>query len=148
MSNYPIWWDRTLTIYNKFEDKTTRIVTWHRTILNNCFWKRSQNKISIGETVLATDYIICRIPKNKNFLEKYRWIAVPNDEMDDYFTLGIGDIIVLGEIEEDINEYVSGKRSTDFLAKYKALQGTIEIEEVELNVGRGRNNPHYFVKGN
>lgn len=147
MSYYPVWWERTLTVYNKFEDSTTRVVSWHRTVLYNCFWKHSQNKLSLGETVLETDFIICRIPQNSKFLEKYQWITIPNDEKDNYFTLAVGDIIVRGEVEENINEYVSGKRSTDFLAKYKALQGAIEIEEVEINIGRGRNNPHYYVKG-
>ncbi len=144
---YPPWWEQTITVYNKYEDTTTRIVKWYRTVLNGCFWKHTQDKISIGETVLATDYIICRIPKNEKFLEKYQWLSKPNDIMQEYFTLGTGDIIVRGEVDEEINEYATGKRSTDFLKKYKALQGCIEISEVEINTGTMRNDEHYYVKG-
>lgn len=147
MSNFPIWWDSTLTIYNKFEDKQTQLVKWYKNVISNCFWKYTGNKISIGNTVLDTNSIICRIPQQDNFLEKYQWVAQPNDEMSKYFTLGSGDIIIKGEVDDEIDEYKSGKRSTDLLARYKNLQGCMEIEQVELNTGKGRNNPHYYVRG-
>jgi hypothetical protein len=67
--------------------------------------------------------------------------------MSDFFTLGTGDIIVKGEVDDEIDEYTSKKRSTDLVAKYKALQGCMQIEEVAINVGAGRCNEHYYVKG-
>ena len=91
--------------------------------------------------------IICRIPKDEAFIEKYKWIAKPNDEKDNFFTLGVGDIIINGEVTEDIDEYKSGSRSSDILAKYKQLQGCMIIEEVGINIDGGRCNEHYFVKG-
>lgn len=147
MSNYPVWWETTITIYNRYEDPLTQLVTWYRTTVNNCFWKYIGEKVVIGETVLETNSIICRIPRDDKFLEKYQWDALPNDEMGDYFTLGQGDIIVQGEVDDIINEYVSGHRSTDLLAKYKALQGCMEVQKVTINVGAGRCNEHYHVRG-
>jgi hypothetical protein len=147
MSNYPIWWEQTITIYNKFEDAQTQIVKWYKTVIDKCFWKYIGNKVSIGNTVLETNDIICRIPKKDNFLEKYAWINTPNDEMSNYFTLSSGDIIVKGEVDDEIDEYKSGKRSTDLIAKYKKLQGCMEIEEVAINIGSGRCNEHYYIKG-
>ena len=112
MSNhYPNWWDTTITIYNRYEDPQTQYV------LKDCFWKYSGNKITIDKVVLDTNSIICRIRVNENFLEKYEWINVPNDEMHKYFTLGQGDIIVKGEVEDEIDEYHSGKRSSDLKKK-------------------------------
>ena len=148
MSNkYPIWWDSDLTLYNKYTDPQTQITTWYRTVLNDCFWKPAGNKISIGNTILETNDIICRIPESTGFRDKKEWTDTPNDLMSNYFTLAVGDIIVLGIVNDEINEYVSGRRSSDLVSKYKALQGCIEIQQVADNTGLGRCNPHYFIRG-
>lgn len=147
MSNYPVWWDTTLTIYNKFEDAQTQVVTWYRNVVENCFWKYVGDKIVVNQTVLETNNIICRIPEDDKFLEKYKWVQLPNDEMEQYFTLGPGDIIIKGEVADVVNEYLSGHRSSDLVAKYKNLQGCMEVQQIAINVGVGRNEPHYYVKG-
>lgn len=146
-NHYPKWWDTTITVYNRYEDPLTQLITWYHTTLGNCFWKDVGNKISINDVVLESNGIICRIPKNDNFLEKYEWMDVPNDEMSEYFTLGQGDIIVRGVVTDNIDEYQSGYRSSDFLKKYKALQGCMQIEKVGNNTGVGRGLEHYFVQG-
>lgn len=145
MNNYPIWWDTTLTIYNKYTDPLTHVVAWYHTVVSNCFWKYTGDKISIGQTVLETNNTICRIPKSDKFLEPYEWRDL--SDRGNFFTLGVGDIIVKGTVEDEINEYTSGKRSSDFIKKYKALQGCMEIQAVAVNTGIGRCNEHYYVKG-
>lgn len=145
--NYPQWWDTTITIYNRYEDKMTQVVTWFRHTAENCFWKYTGNTVNIGQTILATKDIICRIPEQEDFLERYQWEQLPNDEMSDYFTISPEDIIVKGNVDDVIDEYTKGHRSTDLLEKYKRLQGCMQVEEVALNVGGGRNEPHYYVKG-
>ena len=144
---YPIWWDTTITVYNQYKDKQTRLVTWRKTVINNCFWKYTGNKVTIGDVELQTNTTICRIPKDDRFLERYLWEALPNDQKDNFFTLSPGDIIVKGEVDEDIDETVSGQRSSDFIAKYKRLQGCIEIQSWANNTGKGRNDKHYYVVG-
>lgn len=148
MFGYPIWWEDTITVYNKFTDPLTNVVTWHRTVLTGCFWKYEHEKIMVGQTLLETNHTICRIPQNEKFLERYQWEQQPNDTMNDFFTLSQGDIIAKGEVEEEIDEYTKGHRSTDFVAKYKALRGCIEIETVAINTKTGTNNKHYHVSGN
>lgn len=148
MNNYPVWWDQTVTIYNKYEDPTTQLVTWHKRSIPNCFWKYKRDVAKIGEATLETSYILCRIPKNESFREKFEWLNLPNDVMGDYFTLGVGDIIVRGEISDTINEYTKGHRSSDLIAKYKNLQGCMQIEAISINVGAGRCNEHYYAQGN
>lgn len=69
MNSYPIWWDTDLTIYNKFTDPQTHLIKWYRTVLTNCFWKYVGDKVSVGNTVLETNDIICRIPQNDKFKE-------------------------------------------------------------------------------
>lgn len=142
-----IWWDKTLTIYNKFEDPQTDVVTWYKTVVTNCFWKDVRNKVTIGDVTIDANQIIARIPQNSKFMEKYDWNKVPNDQKSNYFTLAQGDMIVKGDIDDDIDDYVNGSRSTDILEKYKYL-GIMLIDRVSVNVGPGRTEPHYYVAGN
>lgn len=148
MNNYPVWWEQDLTVYNKYEDPTTQLVTWYRHNLSDCFWKYKRDTLKVDEITLETNKTICRIPKSDTFKEKYEWVQLSNDNMTNYWTLGVGDIIVKGNISDDINEYLSGHRSSDLIAKYKDLQGCMQIEVVAINVGAGRCNEHYYVSGN
>ena len=122
---YPEWWETTVTIFNKFKDPHTKVVRWYKTVVEGVFWKYVGDKVTIGKTVLETNNIICRIRKDEKFLEKYQWVQMPNDEMENYYTLARGDIIVKGEVDDNINEYEAGSRSTDLIAKYKELQDII-----------------------
>jgi len=147
MNNYPVWWDTTITIYNRYENPQTQIVTWYRHVISNCFWKDVSDKITIAKAVLETDNILCRIPKQADFLEQKDWVALTDAQRDNYFTLGFNDIIVRGQVSDAISEYTSGSRATDLLAKYKDLQGCLQIDKYVINVGSGRCDEHYYIKG-
>lgn len=144
---YPVWWDKTITVYNKFTDPQTKVVTWYSYTVGNCFWKYVGNKVTVNNVVLETNDTICRIPLNADYLPKYLWLQQANDTRNNYFTLSQGDIIVLGEVNDVIDEYATGKRATDLISKYKALQGCIEIQDFADNTGAGRCNEHYYVRG-
>lgn len=146
MSNYPIWWEDTITIYNRYEDKQTSLITWHRTVIHNCFWKASGNKVKVSDIVLDSDSLICRIPKDANYLNPREWEQLSNDVMDNYFTLRQNDIVVRGEIEDEINEYQKGQRANDFIEKYK-YDGCFTIKKIAINTGTGKNNEHYYISG-
>ena len=153
MSNFPFaWWDKTITIYNKLIDPTTQKVSWYRATVSNCFWKAVNNTYTIGGTgstsagvTLETKSIICRIPKSDTYVDKRTW----KDLLDksDTFTLGNGDIIVLGEVDDVIDEYTAGKRSTDLLKKYKEFDECLEIDTYVINVQTGVGLEHYRVVG-
>ena len=145
VSNYPEWWDTTLTVYNKYEDPASRKITWYRTVLPNCFWKDTDNKLVVGETAIETNSTLCRIPINPAFLEKYQWDRLTDKT--EHFTLGAGDIIIKGEVDDIVDEYESNLRSSDLLAKYKKLQGCMVIDKCSVNAGLGRELEHYLAKG-
>ena len=144
---YPDWWNKTVTIYNKFTDPQTKVVKWYRTVIDGTFWKYIGEKIAVGRTILETNNTICRIRKDSRYLPKHEWIKIPNDEMKNYFTLAPGDIIVKDNVDDEIQEYVSGHRATDLVAKYKELQGCMTIETSVDNTGGGKGIPHYHVRG-
>jgi hypothetical protein len=143
----PIWWDTQLTIYNQYKDPLTSLVSWFRNVVSNCFWKYTGNQVTVGDVELKTNTTICRIPKDDRFKERYLWEALPNDQMSQYFTLSPGDIIVKGSVSDVIDEQLKGHRSTDLIAKYKRLQGCIEIQSWADNTGVGRNDKHYYITG-
>ena len=90
---------------------------------------------------------LCRIPKDAKFLEKKDWTALTAIEKAEHFTIGQGDIVVRGSVEDVIDEYQAGHRSTDLLSKYREYQTCLEINEYSINTGIGRNNEHYLVRG-
>lgn len=147
MNNYPEWWNQTVTIYNKFLDPTTKVVTWHKFVVHNCFWKYTGNKITINESTIETDNTICRIPKNDKYLDKFEWELLSETDKSNHFSLGVGDIIVKGEVDDVVNDYLAGSRSSDLLTKYRRLQGCMLIERCSVNTGFGRGNEHYYVRG-
>lgn len=147
VNNYPIWWDQSITVFNKFEHPETRVITWYKTTLSGCFWKYTENQITIGETVLESAVTLCRVPINEMFKERYEWEQLLPTQRSDYFTFGPGDILVRGAVDDEVNEYVSGQRSSDLLKKYKKLQGCMVVQRCSINTGEGRGNEHYLVKG-
>ena len=146
-AGYPIWWDETVTLYNKYTDPLTNIVRWYRTVITDCFWKNSNNRITVGEVELQSNDVVCRIPQDDKYKSKAEWIKLPNDSMGNFFTLGKGDLLIQGEIDDIIDEQQKGHRSTDLISKYKELQGCIYVKQFSDNTGIGRVNPHYFISG-
>lgn len=145
MTYTPPWWDKEITVYNRFEDKLTDVTTWYRKHLTNCFFAYEGNQLTIGSTVLETNTTICRIPQDKKFKERYLWEELADKSS--FFTLGVGDIIILGNVSDIVDEYAAGHRSTDLINKYKDLQGCIKIQSIALNIGPARCIPHYLVRG-
>ena len=155
MSDVPFaWWDKTITIYNKLVDTTTQRVSWYKNTCENCFWKAVNQTYTLGGTgkstagvILETKHIICRIPETESYVDKRVWKTLEENERADYFTLGKGDIIVLGEVEDTIDEYTAGQRSTDLITKYKEYDECLEIDEYTINVYTGVALKHYKIVG-
>lgn len=153
MSNFPFaWWDKTLTIYNRIVDPDTQRVSWQRTVVENCFWKYVNNIYNMGRYGMSslgirveTKDIICRIPKDDRFVDKREWKSL--DDKTGHFTLGNGDIIILGEVQDVIDEYTAGQRSTDLLARYKEEDACLEVDTYVNNVQTGVGLEHYRVIG-
>lgn len=147
MSIYPPWWDTTVTVYNKYTDANTRQVTWYKHTVYDCFWKNSNDKVKIGNTVLDSESTICRIRLNPLFVPANAWKTLPESEKSTYFTLGVGDILICDEVDDEIDEYTPGKRSSDLMTKYHNLQGCLQVDKAVISVGPNIPIPHYRVKG-
>lgn len=137
-------WDKTITLYNRYEDEQTGIIKWYRHKLGKCFYKRTNNKVRVGDVQLQSDDTIIRIPAQSGYLPPFAWNDLPNDRKGNQMTLQSGDLIFLGNVSEEIDEYTSGKRSSDLITKYKAL-GSVFVSSVNINDFMP--GAHYLVKG-
>ncbi len=139
-----MFWNKTITLYNKREEAETGLIKWYRHTIDNCFYKTTNNTVNVGNAQLKTDDNVIRIPIQENYVAPHEWNALSDEEMRRHITLQGGDLIVLGNVTEEIDEYTTGKRSSDLIAKYKTL-GTVFINSV--NVNDFLPGAHYFVRG-
>lgn len=147
MNNYPVWWETTVTIYNKYVDAQTKVVSWYRHVLDGCFWDNTGTQVTVGSVQIQANDVICRIPENELYKRKAEWQALPNDIIGNYFTVGQGDILIRGEVDDIVDEDTRGHRATDLIAKYKDTQDCIVIKRYSDNTGAGRCMPHYYAVG-
>ena len=138
-----MFWDKTITLYNKSENEDG-LITWYRHKLEECFWKHKKSGSDAGNVRTETDEGIIRIPAQANYVSAYDWQNLSNAEKGEYMTLKKDDLIFLGDVSEEIDEYTAGKRSSDLIAKYKLL-GSVSVVSVVINdFAPGA---HYFVRG-
>ena len=137
-------WNKTITIYNKHEDKQTGLIKWYRHILSDCFFKTTNNRINVGSVSISSDDTIVRIPAQECYIPPFDWNNLRDDIKQYYFTINKGDLIFLGEVSEDIDEYTPGKRSSDLIEKYNLL-GSIAVNSINVNDFGPL--AHYFVRG-
>lgn len=147
MNRYGTWWDDTITLYNKYVDPTTKRVSWYRHVITDCFYHHKLEKITVGKTTLDSNVSICRIRVSEDFIDKKSWMQLSDLERGQKFTLSGGDIIVADETDFEIDEYANGRRSSDLIHENKEWPGCFTIETVNINVGGGRGNEHYHVRG-
>lgn len=147
MNKFPAWWSDKITIYNRYEDPQTNLITWTRTVLTDCFFKNANSKVTVGQTVIETNDIIVRIPEKPQYKNYAMWILLGNDIRQKYFTLHQGDIIILGEVTDTIDEYNTSTNSNALLSKYKKLGECLVINKFNDNAKLGRGLKHYRVVG-
>lgn len=147
MNNYPEWWNSTVTLYNKFVDRDSGEIKWFRTVLTDCFYNHTVEKLSVGQTVIESNVSVCRVRVNDKFVNKRVWNEFDDNNRSEHFTLSIGDIIVAGDVDFEVDEYTKGKRSSDLVAEYKEWPGCFTVETASINVGPGRGNEHYLARG-
>lgn len=139
-----MFWNKTITLYNKYEDAETGAVKWCRRSIENCFYKTTKNTVDVGNVQMKTDDNVIRIPIQSDYIAPHDWNNMPNNRKRFFITLQDGDLIVLGNVKDEIDEYTSGKRSNDLIEKYKAL-GTVFIKSVSVNDFLP--GAHYLVRG-
>ena len=145
MSNkYPIWWDKTITIYNKITADDGK-VSWQSTVISGCFWKYINETKYVDNVKMQTKEVICRIPEQDNYVPYLTWKTL--EDRTGKFTLHTGDFVVYGEVDDVIDEYTKGQRASDVLNKYRDVSLAFQIEVFTDNTGDVLNSEHYRLGG-
>lgn len=92
----------TITLYNCIRAKDIRANkdVWRKTVLRDCFYKASETVVQDGTSASKVSTYTARIPAHDRFLRYPLYCKTP----DGYFTVSVGDIVVLGECAEDITD--------------------------------------------
>ena len=103
-----------ITIYNKFVNKTILKEEYKKTIINRAMWQdkklSSVSSTESGKGVLnSTDEINIYIPisnndfENKQYIEPKAWLLLTDADRDKYFTFQKLDFVVKGECSYEFN---------------------------------------------
>lgn len=127
----------TITLFNKLEDRSggRTAVSWHKTVLNGCYFGAVRGEKHSGTVLSENDTFICRIPENKGYTAAYK--GIPGT-----FTLAPGDIIVKGCVKENIEDK-AGSRAADILNSYKE---SFTVKSFSDNTVLS-SEPHYRASG-
>ena len=144
-SRYPEWWNKTITLFNKYTDMQEKKTVWYRFVIANVFFKNTASETLSGNNVYYADNFVVRIPKNSRYMPYAEWEKLDSNEKEKYFTVSTGDLILLGSVETDINENIPGQRSNDVLKNFKPNAFFIKtFSDNSGNVGL----EHYRIGGN
>ena len=136
-----------ITLYNKYMDPIEKLDKYKRTYIKNVVWNASKGVNVLRSGLSTADSAAVLIFENasdtqeKPYKEPKAWLKTPNVDMDKYFTIATGDIIVLGIIDYDINVGgLSGLEKThDNVLKIKSVDYTNQCSHMLHNwrVGAG-----------
>jgi hypothetical protein len=122
--NYPEWWNKTITLYNKIEDLNGGVY-WQKTTLDRCFWGVKTERLPSGDNIITASAYTVRVPIGR------------------LIQASTGDIAVLGDVTDEIDESTQGKRSSDLLKKYGQNAFLIRV----FKDNSGLSVPHYYLGG-
>lgn len=91
-----------ITIYNKYFDKVSGSNKYQRTVLRNVDWQGKRNATVGDKGLNLDDSIMIFVDKFDNYISPKRFNLLSDEERFKYFTFGISDIIVKGEIDFEI----------------------------------------------
>lgn len=134
----------TVTLYNRKEGKDANgrtVVTWHRTVLTGCFWTRRTIRALDNGNVKIGEVLVCKIPESTAYLPPDEWAALADPA--GRFTLWMGDIIVYGDVPDEIGPALT---ETALRAKY-ARRGVMIVTAAKERCMSGAGLRHYVAEG-
>lgn len=133
----------TVTLYNRRKQVLTdgkTAETWVRRVLTGCSWVRTHERVRSDTEVGYTSSVTCRIPASDSYLPPDQWDAL--DDPSGKFTLAAGDVLVYGDVADEIGSELSAAE----LVKRYARRGSIVVRSARNNSRNGIL-PHYAAKG-
>jgi hypothetical protein len=148
--------ETTITLYNKYIDKTTLKECYKKTIITKDSLKTGATwhgeKLATVSTTEAgkgsvniADIINIRIPIINNFSDKTYispkdWLRLTDSDRDKYFTFQTGDRIVKGECAYEFS-------NTNLITKLDAYDNAVSIMSIKINDYGSKSLQHYMIGG-
>lgn len=97
-------YDDTITVINKLDAKDSLLKqdAYYKTVIDHCMWtSQSVRDVSDSGVVNVGTVNQVQIPESEHYLPYKEWRKAEN--RDDAFTLRMGDYVIRGKVEEDID---------------------------------------------
>lgn len=91
-----------ITIYNKYYDLASDTYKYQRKVIKGVNWQGKRNGTVSDKGLLLADSTLIFIDKLDNYISPKRFAKMQPIEREKYFTFGIGDKIVKGEINFEV----------------------------------------------
>lgn len=89
-----------ITIYNKYYDQITGYDKYQKTLIKGVNWQNKRNAtLTLTNGLLVQDSVLIFISKLNGYVSPRDFKLLSDIERPNYFTYGIGDKIVKGEID-------------------------------------------------
>lgn len=140
-----------ITLYNKYTDKTTLKEMYKRTVIQKANWQGEKvagvSTTETGKGVLnVADSINISIPminndfEGKAYIEPKKWLKLTDAEKDNYFTFQATDRIVKGECD-------FMPTATLLITELSKYDNAISIMSIKINDYGSNSLQHYKIGG-
>lgn len=125
-----------ITLYNKYYDNENDVDRYQRVVIREVNWQGKRNATVGDKGLNRDDSILIFIDKIPGYISSKRFAKLTNEERPNYFTFGVNDIIVKGEIDFEItglkhNSVADLERQFDDVVNILGVQEWSEHWEVE-----------------
>ena len=125
-----------ITIYNRYYDKENDIDKYQRTVIRGVNWQGKRNASVSDKGLNRDDSILIFIDKLDNYVSPKRFARLTEEDRANYFTFGLNDLVVKGEIDFEItglkpNGIADLERQFDDVVNILGVQEWTEHWEVE-----------------
>lgn len=96
-------YNQTITILNKLrrEDNDGKTDLWYKTVVDNAVWYTDSARSAGSNAVYIGSYITILLPFHDEYMDYEEWKKQVNK--DELFTVSVGDYIIKGTIEDEVN---------------------------------------------
>lgn len=91
-----------ITVYNKYHDLDSDTYKYQRTVIKGVNWQGKRNATVGDKGLNRDDSILIFIDKLDNYVSPKRFDRLTEEERTKYFTFGLNDLVVKGEIDFEI----------------------------------------------
>lgn len=91
-----------ITIYNKYYDLASDTYKYQRTVIKGVNWQSKRNGTVSEKGLLLADSTLIFIDKLDNYVGPKRFAKLQHIDREKYFTFGIDDKIVKGEVDFEV----------------------------------------------